>query len=373
METRQVETQQVATPQPEKPQTVLRRAVSWQKAYAGAPVSGLALDLEDAVRELGRQFAQALAPIPQQGVLVLRDGRDAHSGSGEANAGLIKGNRFAVAGHLERATLAWQQVLFDPALQGDGRAYQITAQTVNQLRAAGMAEDVLGRLQPLVGESPLPLVAFRRRVRGAAGEVLPNEGLVLTLADAQAGRAHRSLAAAHENLALVFGLEGRDDVAAYHWAHAWAHDPDPALLERWQALQAKRNVLPGALTGQQAMALYLRIPPPSTARVVPGRFERTVVPAPAFAEPAPQNAGGGVGGASAGAAGSAATGSAAAAAAPSAPSAAGAPAGPQPVALPPPGTSEDSTPGRAAGSGPRAAEGPPSEAPPAPASAPAAQ
>jgi hypothetical protein len=327
---------------------VLRQSVSWQKVYAGTPVSALELDLEDAVRELAGQFAQALAPEPG-GPVQLRSGSRTALVGGHPT--LIKGNRFAVARRFRQAQLSWLRVLFDPIPASNPMGYRVDAATLNRLRAAGVSDALLERLGPLVGESPLPLVAFRARLRAAAGETLPNEGLILTLADLRTGIAHENLTAAHANLAAVYEIEGRVDVAAYHWARAWAHDPTPALLERWHTLQAQRKVLPRGLTEQQALELYLRIPPPETARVVPGAFERTVLPPPAF-PPEETHVAAAPGGAS-----GAAPASAPGAVSPGAPGAvpAAAPATAVPAAT-------DSTPGGAAGSGPRGTGGPPSEA-----------
>jgi hypothetical protein len=262
----------------------LRGEVAWQKIYAGGPVSGLALDLEDAVRELAGVLARALDPAPLEAPLALRDddGRD---------AALARGNRHAAEGKLRHAKLAWQHALFDPAPRADEDVYQVSALTLNHLRAAGQAEPALERLETLTALEPLPLPAFRERLHealeDAAADGAPDLNALLPLTEARASATHRTLAAAHENLGTVYALEARGDLAAYHWARAWAHDPDPELLQRWRGLQARRNVLPRTVSDREALTLYLRIPPPTTARIVPGRFERTVLPPPAFPEAAP--------------------------------------------------------------------------------------
>ena len=327
----------VLPPEGDTPRAVIRRAVAWQRLYPGT-VSGLPLDLGLAVRELSEQLAQALAPQSTEPGQRLWDGRDPRTGAGTSHAALLKGNQYAGAGFFEQAIQAWQRVLFDPSLRTGATLYQLTPATLGQLRNAGLSEDVLARLEPLLGRSPQPFAEFRRGLHAALGAIPPNEGLVLTAADTRTANTHRNLAAAHGNLALLYELQGRDDLAAYHGAHAWAHRPDAALLERWHALQSRRRLLPGDLTDQQAIDLYLRIPAPSTAGMVPGPFERTVVPPPAFAE------------AESGASGA-----------------------PAPTAAP--GTdpkTEASTPGRAAGSGPGGPASAPSAAPAAGA-APAAQ
>ncbi len=359
----------VLPPQGDTPQRVLRRAVAWQRLYPGT-VSGLPLDLDLAVRELSEQLAQALAPqLPGPGQR-LWDGRDPRTGVGTSHAALLKGNQFAGAGFFEKAIQSWQRVIFDPSLQAGATLYQVTPATLQQLRNAGLSEDVLGRMQPLVGPSPKNVAEFRRALHAAVGGILPNEGLVLTAADTRTANTHRNLSAAHANLATVYELQGRDDLAAYHWAHAWAHNPDPVLLERWHALQSRRRLLLGDLTDQQAVELYLRIPPPSTAGVMPGAFERTVVPPPAFAE-AESGPNGANGAPAQPAPSNPATSAAAPQQQPEQPQQPGPPAS---GAAPGAGTNtEASTPGRAAGSGPSGSAGAPSAAVPAAGTAPAAQ
>jgi len=338
----------VLPPEGDTPRAVIRRTVAWQRLYPGT-VSGLPLDMGLAVRELSEQLAQALAPRLTEPGQRLWDGRDPRTGVGTPHAALLKGNQYAGAGFFERAIQAWQGVLFDPSLRAGATLYQVTPATLGQLRNAGLSEDVLGRLEPLLERSPQPLAEFRRGLHAALGTIPPNEGLVLTAADTRTANTHRHLSAAHANLALLYELQGRDDLAAYHGAHAWAHRPDEALLERWHALQSRRRLLPGDLTDRQAIELYLRIPAPSTAGMVPGPFERTVVPPPAFAE------------AASGASGADGT-----------PVPTPAPGSARPAA---PGTEPNtaaSTPGRAAGSGPGGPASAPSAAPAAGA-APAAQ
>lgn len=391
----------------------LQREVAWQKAYPPGPVSALELDLEDALRELARQVVRALAPPPLEEPVALRDGMgpDGRSWSDwmdlngfGMHPGLRKGNRLAAAGLFERAGLAWRAVLFDPAPMEGPAEYRVTTVTLNRLRAAGLSEEVVEGLQPLTAEDPLPLVEFRSRLREVLGGPAEQEGLILTLSDVRGARTHRVLAAAHANLGAVAALQGRNDLVAFHWSRAWAHQPEPELLERWQALQAERKVLPRDLDGTAAMALYLSLPPPSTARVQPGRFERSVLPPPAFPEDgegaaamaagaAPPAAMPGTGGApedTTGGAAAADTDTAAGTPDEAAQNEAAPGAGElQPVALPPPAdpatdaaaeasgaaageSTTESTPGRAAGSGPSDPQGAAAEPPP-PRSAPAAQ
>ncbi len=265
------------------PLAVVTRSVDWRKLYPGATVSALPLDLAHAAEEIAGQIVQALVPAPAGEDIRLYDGRDPATGRVQAHDALIKGNRFAVVRLYDKARQAWRRVLFDPTT-GDPseRRYQISTQTLNQLRLAGLDSSDWAPVQALLGEAPRALVPFRQRLRELAGRPLENEGLVLTLADAYAAYAHLNLSAAHANLALVDSMERRRDTAAYHFAAAWAHNPAPALLVRWADLQRKRGVYPPGLDEADAARLYLRLPPPRTALVRPGGFARAVLPPPAF-------------------------------------------------------------------------------------------
>jgi len=141
----------VLPPEGDTPRAVIRRAVAWQRLYPGT-VSGLPLDLGLAVRELSEQLAQALAPQVTEPGQRLWDGRDPRTGAGTSHAALLKGNQYAGAGFFEQAIQAWQRVLFDPSLRAGAMLYQVTPATLGQLRNAGLSEDVLGRLEPLLAE-----------------------------------------------------------------------------------------------------------------------------------------------------------------------------------------------------------------------------
>ena len=265
--------------------TQLRRRLAYQRIYPdAAPAGALPLDLENAMRELADLLAEAVEPTAQPDSILLEAGRDPISGERLGHPALVKGNRFAVAKSYARAKQAWHSVLFDPSNRELERTYRITERTLNQLRFLGTDEAVLDKLRPLAAEPEMTLVQFRARLRQQLGGVVENEGVVLTLADRMAAYSHLNLAAAHVNLAHLYRLEKRHDLSTFHLARAYAHNPREVVLSEWGRIQKERNLTPTGLSDTDALDLYLRIPPPSTASIRPGRFDLTVLPAPAFAE-----------------------------------------------------------------------------------------
>ena len=124
----------------------------------------------------------------------------------------------------------------------------------------------------------MDFVAFRSAVRRALGAKIPEEAQIVELSSIRLNRAHYSLAAAHLNLARAYRPRRQFDLAAYHFAMAFAHNPSEAALDGWGQVQAARNLVPGGLENRSAMRLYLSIPPPATARHLPGKFDEAVLP-----------------------------------------------------------------------------------------------
>jgi hypothetical protein len=147
------------------------------------------------------------------------------------------------------------------------------------LREEGVPEDVLAKLEPLTVEPAMEFVSFRDMLRGALGGPSPHADRVAELSDYRAARAHANLAAAHLNLARLARAQRQLDLAAYHFAMTWAHTRAEGALQAWQTLQRERNLIPGGLGAEDAIRLYLRIPPPATAWHLPGPFDEGVLPA----------------------------------------------------------------------------------------------
>ncbi len=272
----------------EEPLARLRRRISYQKAYPGTDgVSAPGFDLESAFRELAQLLVEGLDPLQPGGEVGLQDARDPNSGADLTHPALHKGNRYAMEGQIGLAIQMWQRVLFDPTEEvGEQRTYRITTRTLNQMRRVGVEEDLLERLQPLMGESPLTLVPFRKVLRAGLNGTHEREGLILTMADLNAASLHSNVAAAHANLGSYYRARKRHDLASFHLARAYAHNPDPALLERWTGLQRERNLNPGGMADVPLMEQFLSLPPPKTSLFIPGVFDLAVVPPPAFG-PAP--------------------------------------------------------------------------------------
>lgn len=268
----------------EEPLARVRRRISYQKAYpSAAGVSAPGFDLESAFRELAQLLVEGLAPQEQEVEVGLQDARDPASGADLTLPALRKGNRYAMDGQIGLAIQMWQRVLFDPTPEeGEERTYRITTHALNQMRRAGVEEDLLERLQPLMGQSPLTLVPFRKALRAGLDGIQEREGLILTMADLNAASLHSNVAAAHANLGSYYRVRKHYDLASFHLARAYAHNPDPAMLERWAGLQKERNLNPGGMEDAPLMEQFLSLPPPATSLFIPGDFDLAVVPPPAF-------------------------------------------------------------------------------------------
>ena len=279
----------------DEPMARVRRRISYQKAYPGTDgVSAPGFDLENAFRELAQLLVEGLDPLLQGGEVGLQNAKDPNSGADLTHPALHKGNLYAMGGQIDLAIQMWQRVLFDPTPEEvERRTYRITTRTLNQMRRVGVEEDLLERLKPLMEESALTLVPFRKMLRAGLDGVHDREGLILTMADLNAASLHSNVAAAHANLGNYYRARKRHDLASFHLARSYAHNPDPAMLERWAGLQRERNLNPGGLEDGSLMEQFLSLPPPSTSMFIPGAFDLAVSPSPAFgATPVDSNSNG---------------------------------------------------------------------------------
>ncbi|MCH8882738.1 MAG: FolB domain-containing protein [SAR324 cluster bacterium] len=203
---------------------------------------------------------------------------DPDTGEEMATPLLTKGNRFAGEGAVDQAIYYWELSLYAPEEESVPELYKLTRRTLNLLRGEGIAEETLEALTGLVDAPPVDFVDFRSAVRRALRAKIPEEAQILKLSSIRLNHAHYSLAAAHLNLARAYRPRRQFDLAAYHFAMAFAHNPSEAALDGWGQVQGARNLVPGGLANRSAMRLYLSIPPPATARHLPGKFDEAVLP-----------------------------------------------------------------------------------------------
>jgi len=266
----------------DKELATVTRGAGYQRLYLpNQETASLVYDLRNAVRELALQLAEVIAPLPGQEDVVLDKGLDPVTGALRAHPLLVRGNQEAKARRYENAMRLWRLVLFDPTQPTpEEPLYRVSLRTLRLLQRMEVPKQVLDRLRPLSEKDPLPLKAFQAAVRGALGGASQFEPAVLEHSGHAEDGVHLNLATAHFNLAALYEAEKRWDLTAFHLASAQVHYPAPEHLEAWSRVQKNRNLYPGDLAVEDALAPYLRVPPPFTARVVPGLVADRVRPAP---------------------------------------------------------------------------------------------
>jgi len=265
------------------------REISYQIAYS--PEQTLPtpdFDFARAARELAGQIAEYLAPT-EPATFELEWARERATRKDWSHPLLVRGNYYAGLGRAADAIGAWRLVLFEPEFNGYSReirphVYRVSERGLAQLAALGMTPEQVEQLRPLLQERGMNLIPFRDAVRKRLGPDSPLEPAAIQNADMGPDIVHFNLAATHLNLARAHLLTHRYDVASYHLTRAYAHDPRPETLQAWSSLQTARGLAPNGMPAERLMRLYQRIPPPRTARVLPGLYERLVTPPPAFPE-----------------------------------------------------------------------------------------
>lgn len=257
----------------------IRKAYSYQKLYLPEQdVTALLFDLQTALIETAALVEIELFPGEPPDETTIEAALDPDTGEEMATPLLTKGNRFAGKGAVDQAIYYWELSLYAPEEESVPELYKLTRRTLNLLRGEGIAEETLEALTGLVDAPPVDFVDFRSAVRRALRAKIPEEAQIIKLSSIRLNHAHYSLAAAHLNLARAYRPRRQFDLAAYHFAMAFAHNPSEAALDGWGQVQAARNLVPGGLANRSAMRLYLSIPPPATARHLPGKFDEAVLP-----------------------------------------------------------------------------------------------
>jgi hypothetical protein len=268
-----------------EPSIRLRRALSYQKVYPqGQAVAAPEFDYHNAARELAAMLAESLVPSESRGLPLVR-AVDRGTGEDWSLPALSKGIEFAQRRRDGDALRLWSLVLFEPETDDERERFRVSERTLAWLRDRAVDEETLGKLAPLARIKPLELVPFRERVRKALGGVTQLESQVLQLSDTHADHVHLNLYAAHLNLHRMYLRDKRLDVASYHLSRAYAHYPQPELLEAWVKLQTERNLIASGVKPANLFWLYLRIPPPRTALVTSGAFDLAVLPPQAIEDP----------------------------------------------------------------------------------------
>ena len=255
------------------------RKYAFQKVYLPQEtVSTVLFDTQNALMELADTFAQALLPIVDTEPIVLEDATDPDTRQRYAIPALANGNRFAVQNRFAKAILLWELVLFQPEYGPEDAGYRIARRALFKLGEEGMNDADLDRLRPLAANEPATFVELRAKIRSELGEVSPMEDRILALANERENRIHLNIASAHRNLAEYYNLHKRKDLASYHYSMAFAHNPSDHNLDSWALVQGGRQLVPGDLSTQEAIRIYLRIPPPGYIRHISGPVQETVLP-----------------------------------------------------------------------------------------------
>ncbi len=271
----------------------IRRDYSFQKIYLpDQEIPVASFDLRDAAGELAGILAEVIYPSGISAALPLAVGVDPESELKLGHPLLLRGNGFAINHRFERARSIWRYLLFDPTFGGereDGKEpeqlFRITRRGLRLLAKAGLDEETLGQIEPMVVREPMELVEFRQLLRSMLGGIKKIEGDILNLADHREDRRHLNLAAAHGNLGMLYWLERRHDRAAYHLARAYLNYPRGQYLEKWSEIQTARKLLPEDIDEEEAISLYYRLPPPRGMLLEPGPVEAALFTPVAFEEP----------------------------------------------------------------------------------------
>ncbi|MDH5751473.1 MAG: hypothetical protein OEZ59_03540, partial [Deltaproteobacteria bacterium] len=216
------------------------RTITWQKVYPpeaenpeGAEIPEADEDLKAAVRELGAGLAENQRPVPLPAPIVVDDAREIGSGKAWGVPALLKGNRYARGGVYEQARSLWRVVLFNP--EGNEPAgeslYRLTDRSLALLMQHGWSLEQVAVIEPLTRLGPLTLEDYREQLRQLRKGRLEDEGLILAVSEFHRERLHYNAGAAHGNLGMLFALEARYDLATYHLARAYLHNPAGGYLD----------------------------------------------------------------------------------------------------------------------------------------------
>jgi tetratricopeptide (TPR) repeat protein len=273
---------------------LVRRQLSFQKIYPpDIAVPTLDFDLHNAVNEITVQLGEVMYPTPLEGRIPIADASDPVTREELGHPLLLRGNKMAAKGRFDKAKRLWRLVLFNPVLPEEEELFRISQRTLLLLQNQGVEDDIIRRLRPLMREDPEDLLEFRSLVRRALGGFHQIEPTLLKLADHHRDTRHLNMAAAHRNLAVLYWIESRNDLATYHLARAQANYAREEYMEKWAKLQESRDAVPVELTVEEAIGFYMRIPSPRSAWVAPGTAENSLFPPVVFeASVSPTPAGG---------------------------------------------------------------------------------
>lgn len=255
------------------------RKYSFQKVYLPQEtVSTVLFDTQNALMELADTFVQALLPIVDTESMVIEDATDPDTRLKYAIPALANGNRYAAQNRFEKAILLWELVLYQPEYGAEDAGYRIARRALFYLGEEGMDDAELDRLRPLAASAPVTFVELRTNIRSELGEVSSMEDRILALANERENRIHLNIASAHHNLAEYYKFHKQKDLASFHYAMAYAHNPSDQNLDSWALVQGGRQMIPGGLAIQEAIRIYMRIPPPGYIRHISGPVQETVLP-----------------------------------------------------------------------------------------------
>lgn len=261
-----------------KPFLRVTRKIVYQKVYpAGTTMISPKLDITGALGELAVALAEGLEPAPQDEPFVLYNAFDEAVETDYSMLSLIRGNLFAADRKFPQAEQLWTVVLYDPLSRPGKEGYRITSLALAKMKAAGIADSVISRVTPMQKLDAMGLEDFRAALKQHLGGVTSEVQKIPSLSDVGYNRGNLNLSAAHANLAQMYQRDQRHDLAAHHWGRAYAHNPGGGYDQKWHDLQVKRNLVVGGPGGKAMLSLYLRIPPPATARLTPGDKERVLL------------------------------------------------------------------------------------------------
>ena len=243
--------------------------IAFQQSYFGKEQVSLAPNSNDEIERLGRllmkRFLDKLNPALQNQTLVLESGASSWVWGlfQKEHSGILKGNRYALEGNYEQAVKTWSYVTFFPSQFGTKESFTFDDEFYEKTRMAQVPSVILDTLLPYHGQTLsleqinalLPKVMTRQ-------DFIAYANIIKIHARQEKNQDNINLASAHYNLGVIYQIQGKLELASYHFAQANAYHPQQKYAQSWT--DTKRQL--GTLNLVATMPTDA-ITPPKNARI----------------------------------------------------------------------------------------------------------
>ncbi len=244
--------------------------IAFQQTYFGKEQVSLAPDSNDEIERLGqllfKRFLDKLNPAFQNQTLVLESGSSSLVWGlfPKEHSGILKGNRYALEGNYEQALKTWSYVTFFPSPFGTKEFFTFDDTFYEKTRMAQIPNIILETLLPYHGQTfsleqinaLLPKIMTRQ-------DFIEHANVIKIHARQEKNQDNVNLAAAHYNLGSVYQIQGKLELASYHFARANAYHPRQKYAQSWTDTQTKF----GTLDPASNMPAFDEIATPRNARI----------------------------------------------------------------------------------------------------------